>query len=59
MLLALSIMGIAKFAQMNYDRDATYVLVHDNEKGELDDLKYIKVPAHSSVPTVTTVQRWA
>jgi len=59
MLLALSIMGIAKFAQMNYDPDARYVLVHDNEKGELDDVKYIKVPAHSSVPTVTTVQRWA
>ncbi|KAK3991424.1 hypothetical protein QBC44DRAFT_379671 [Cladorrhinum sp. PSN332] len=58
-LLALSVMGIAKFAQMNYDKDAEYLLVHDNSKGELDDVKYIKVPAQASVPTVTTVQRWA
>ncbi|KAK4222794.1 hypothetical protein QBC38DRAFT_447957 [Podospora fimiseda] len=58
-MLALSIMGIAKFAQTNYDKDAEYLLVHDNTRGELDDVKYIKVPARASVPTVTTVQRWA
>lgn len=56
-------MAIAKLAQWNRDPNATYVLVHDNTKGELDDVKFIPVtlPVNENrqVPTVSNVQRWA
>lgn len=62
-LLACTAMAIAKFAQWNYDPNKKYVLVHDNTKGELDDVKFIPVtvPAEPAreVPTVSSVRRWA
>lgn len=39
---ACTIMMVAKLARWNSDPNATYVLVHDSTKGELDDVKYIK-----------------
>jgi hypothetical protein len=41
-LAASSILVAAKVARATRDPNATYVLVHDSSKGELDDVKYIK-----------------
>ncbi|KXX74777.1 hypothetical protein MMYC01_208315 [Madurella mycetomatis] len=43
-LCACTVMMIAKLARWNSDPSATYILVHDSTKGELDDVKYIKLP---------------
>ncbi|KAL2016199.1 hypothetical protein VTK56DRAFT_4088 [Thermocarpiscus australiensis] len=43
-LLACTVMAVAKMARWNSDPNAAYVLVHDSAKGELDDVKYIKAP---------------
>ena len=42
-LAACSILIATKVAKLNPDPKANYVLVHDSSKGELDDVKYIKV----------------
>ncbi len=42
-LAACSILIAAKVAKLNTEPKASYVLVHDSSKGELDDVKYIKV----------------
>ncbi|KAK4205560.1 hypothetical protein QBC40DRAFT_336189 [Triangularia verruculosa] len=66
-LLAIALMGIAKLVKDNYDPKMNYVLVHDNTKGELDDVKFmpmpkvqenVEVPA-KKVDRVDKVQRWA
>ncbi|AEO64798.1 uncharacterized protein THITE_2111148 [Thermothielavioides terrestris NRRL 8126] len=41
-IAASSILLAARMARRNTDPNAGYVLVHDNSKGELDDVKYIK-----------------
>lgn len=41
-LAASSVLVAAKVAKLNKDPNASYVLVHDASKGELDDVKYIK-----------------
>jgi len=42
-LAACSILIATKVAKLNPEPNANYVLVHDSSKGELDDVKYIKV----------------
>lgn len=41
-LAASSILMAGKMARLSKDPSASYVLVHDSSKGELDDVKYIK-----------------
>ncbi len=41
-LAASSLLMASKVAKLNADPNASYVLVHDSSKGELDDVKYIK-----------------
>jgi hypothetical protein len=41
-LAASSMLIGTKAAKLNADPNASYVLVHDSSKGELDDVKYIK-----------------
>ncbi|SPQ20714.1 f3decbc3-5019-46e8-b3ad-4407bd8b343f [Thermothielavioides terrestris] len=41
-IAASSILLAARMARRSTDPNAGYVLVHDNSKGELDDVKYIK-----------------
>lgn len=56
MLLAIALMCIAKLVQQNYDPKMNYVLVHDNTKGELDDVKYIPMPKVREQPVVAEIR---
>ncbi|KAK4642757.1 hypothetical protein QC761_400420 [Podospora bellae-mahoneyi] len=55
-LLAIALMCIAKLVQQNYDPKMNYVLVHDNTKGELDDVKYIPMPKMREQPVVAEIR---
>ncbi|KAK0669850.1 hypothetical protein QBC41DRAFT_364458 [Cercophora samala] len=55
-LLAIALMCIAKLVQQNYDPKMNYVLVHDNTKGELDDVKYIPMPKMREQPVAAEIR---